>query len=168
MSHASLKVEPSEDKIKTGLRDRDTGKLAKYLSNALADSYVLYLQTQGAHWNVVGPAFYSVHELTEKQYEDLQEAIDDIAERIRALGHLAPASFDEFADLSVIKSKPSAKSAHDLIKGLVEDNQAVAERMRKAVAAAEEVEDVYTADLLTARIGAHEEAAWKLRSLLAE
>ncbi|MGF1461566.1 MAG: Dps family protein [Maricaulaceae bacterium] len=167
-SHAALKPEPNVETIDTGIAHRDTSKLAKYLSNALADSYVLYLQTQGVHWNVVGPAFYSVHQLTEAQYEDLAEAIDKIAERIRALGHIAPSSFREFTDLTVLDNEPTDQSAAALIKRLVHMNQAVADRLRKSVAAAEEVEDVFTADLLTARIGVHEEAAWMLRSLAAE
>lgn len=153
--------------VDTGIADRDTGKLAKYLSNALADTYILYLQTQGAHWNVVGPLFYSLHKLTEDQYQDLAGAIDNIAERIRAIGHIAPSSFPEFAQLSVLESEPTTHSAEQLVERLVNGNQAIADRLRKSVAAANEVDDVYTADLLTARIGAHEEAAWMLRSVLA-
>ncbi|SDE11912.1 MULTISPECIES: Dps family protein [Kordiimonas] len=157
-----------DEKIDTGIRERDTSKLAQYLSNALADSYILYLQTQGVHWNVVGPAFYGLHKLTETQYEDLAEAIDSIAERIRALGHPAPASFSEFEENSILTSEPGVATTEEFLRKLVDGNTSIADRMRKSVAAAEEIDDVYTADLLTARIGAHEEAAWMYRSLLAQ
>ena len=166
-AQAAFKPKVEHQKIETGIDERDTSKLAKYLSNALADTYILYLQTQGAHWNVVGPAFFGVHKMTEEQYEDLSGAIDEIAERIRAIGHVAPSSFAEFEQLSILESVPTDKSAGDLITRLVDSNQKIADRLRKSVAAAEEVEDVFTADLLTARIGKHEEAAWMLRSLLA-
>ena len=160
------KVEP--EKVDTGIEAPTTDELAKRLSEALADSYVLYLQTQGVHWNVVGPAFYGVHNLTEVQYQDLATAIDDIAERIRALGHVAPSSFGEFIKLSTLESTPNDNNAGELIEKLVRAHQSTAERMRESVAAAEAVEDVFTADLITARIGAHEKAAWMLRSILAQ
>ena len=163
----ALKSKVAATSIDSGLDVRDTEELAGHLSNALADSYLLYLETQGVHWNVVGPLFYGLHKLTEEQYVDLAGAIDEIAERIRAIGHIAPSSFGEFAKHSVLESEPTTQSAEALVKRLVEHNQSVAARMRRAVAAAEEVEDVYTADLITARIGAHEEAAWMLRSVLA-
>lgn len=167
-SQATLKPVPEQESIETGIADRDTIKLAKYLSNALADTYVLYLKTQGVHWNVVGPMFYGLHNLTEAQYQDLAEAVDALAERIRAIGHIAPSSFGEFAELSNLESMPTRMSAEELIAALVEDNQSIADRLRKSVNAADEINDVYTADMLTARIGVHEEAAWMLRSLLAD
>ena len=138
------------------------------MSPALADTYILYLQTQGVHWNVVGPTFYGVHNLTETQYEDLAGAIDELAERIRALGHISPSSFDEFAKLSDLVSVPTNKSAGELVEMLVDSNEKAARRIRRSVQTAESAEDVYTADLLTARIGVHEKAAWMLRSLLAD
>ena len=163
-----LKPKPHEETIGSGIADRDTGKLARYLSHAIADTYILYLQTQGAHWNVVGPLFYSLHKLTDKQYKALAKATDSIAERIRAIGHVAPASFKEFEELSILTSAPVASSAEKMLQDLVTANEKIADRMRRAVAAAEEVDDVYTADMLIARVGAHEEAAWMLRSLLAK
>ncbi|SLN62445.1 Dps family protein [Oceanibacterium hippocampi] len=165
---AVLQAKPGKVKVKTGIPERDTGKLATCLSRSLADTYILYLKTQGTHWNAVGPLFYGLHNLTEAQYEDLAAAIDDIAERIRAIGHVAPSSFAEFEKFSELKSEATQKSAENLVRQLVADNQAVAERLRHSVQAAEEIDDVYTADLLTARIGAHEQAAWMLRSILAE
>ncbi|MGF1606773.1 MAG: Dps family protein [Rhodothalassiaceae bacterium] len=160
-----LSPKPETKPVRSGIDPEDTKALATHLSQALADSYVLYLKTQATHWNVVGPMFYSVHNLTEEQYEDLQEAVDDIAERIRAIGHLAPGCFSEFTERSIVDSVPMKAEARDMIETLAKDNVAVAKRMREAVRKAEEMEDVYTADLLTARIGAHEEAAWMLRAL---
>lgn len=162
-----LDVKAERESLETGIKRKDTKTLAKHLSQALADTYTLRLQTQGVHWNVVGPAFYSVHKLTEEQYEELADAVDEIAERIRALGHISPSSFSEFVDLSVINSEEQTASAAKMLEDLVKSNELVASRLRKAVNAAEEVNDVYTADLLTARIGVHEEAAWMLRSLAA-
>ena len=155
----------SEENIDTGISENKIEALTEHLSRALADSYVLYLQTQGVHWNGVGPAFYSVHKLTEEQYEDLADAIDEIAERIRALGQTAPSSFGEFAEISVLESEPQKENVGAMLERLIDSNQAVASRLREAVEAAEEVKDVFTADMLTARIGVHEQAAWMLRSL---
>lgn len=168
MVQTALKPRVDVEEMGTGVREKATEKLAEYLSNALADTYVLYNNTQGVHWNVVGPTFYSVHKLTEEHYEDMAEAIDNIAERIRALGHPAPSTFGDFEERAVLKNRPATAAAAKLVDALVEDHKAIADRMRRAVAAAEEVQDVYTADLLIARIGAHEEAAWMLRALAAE
>ncbi len=166
MEHGTvLDATIQNEDIDTGIETKDISILATALENALADSYVLYLQTQGVHWNVVGPAFYSVHKLTEEQYEDLAKSIDEIAERIRALGQTAPSSFGEFAKIAILSSKPQKQSAAQMIESLIENNEKIALRLRKAVAVAEDVEDVFTADMLTARIGAHEQAAWMLRSL---
>jgi starvation-inducible DNA-binding protein len=101
--------------VNTGIEVKDRKKLAASLSRALAETYVLYLKTQGFHWNVVGPLFYGMHKLTEAQYEDLAEAVDALAERIRALGHPAPATFAEFLKLSKIKEMSGAPSAEDSI-----------------------------------------------------
>lgn len=165
---AILDVQVHEESVATGLNDKDTAKLARYLSNALADTYVLYLKTQGVHWNVVGPMFIGLHTLTERQYQELAAAIDELAERGRAIGHVAPASFSEFEELTVLDPSPLREGSAAMIEALSNDHEAVARRLRKAVLAAQEIEDVYTADLLTRRIGAHEEAAWMLRSVVAE
>ncbi|MEQ9125633.1 MAG: DNA starvation/stationary phase protection protein, partial [Alphaproteobacteria bacterium] len=103
-AQSAFRPKPETETVEAGIRPNDTGELAQRLSEALADTYILYLQTQGAHWNVVGPTFYGVHNLTETQYEDLAVAIDEIAERIRAIGHISPSSFGEFAELSDLAS----------------------------------------------------------------
>jgi starvation-inducible DNA-binding protein len=165
MADSSLKAVTGTSKVDTGITTAKRKQVAETLGQALADSFTLYLKTLGVHWNVVGPGFYSVHKLTEEQYTDLDAAIDAIAERIRALGHQAPASFGDFAKLSAISSDAIPKTAAEMLDALIADNEAAAKRMREFVAAADEADDVFTADLLTARIGKHEENAWMLRSM---
>ncbi|HZV19820.1 MAG TPA: DNA starvation/stationary phase protection protein [Sphingobium sp.] len=167
MANAALKAKPKETSVQTGISRAGTEAIADELSNALADSFSLYLKTLGVHWNVVGSNFFGLHKLTEAQYEDLQAAIDAIAERIRALGHLAPAAFGDFAKRSVVESEATLSSVETMLATLVKDNEAVARRLRKAVAVADDADDVFTADLLTARIGKHEENVWMLRAIAA-
>lgn len=167
MTQATLKAVTETNAINNGVDSRDTQAVANELKKALGDSYTLYLKTLGVHWNVTGPTFFSLHNLTEKQYEDLHEAIDEIAERIRALGQIAPASFSEFADSAAISSDVIADSATDMLDSLIADNETLARRFRAFVAVAEKADDVFTADMLTARIGQHEENAWMLRSMKA-
>jgi starvation-inducible DNA-binding protein len=166
MADTSLAKKPKVENIHTGLEQRDTTAVAKKLSEALADSFLLYLKTLSVHWNIVGPTFYSMHKLTQAQYEDLQAAIDELAERIRALGHLAPASFGDYTKLSQLDSTSTLTTAELMLKSLVNDNQAIARRLRTAVAVAADADDVVTADLLTQRIGKHEQNAWMLRSVV--
>ncbi|BAK65679.1 DNA protection during starvation protein [Sphingobium sp. SYK-6] len=165
MANAALQSKPKEQSFDTGIDRAGMDATADALATALADSFTLYLKTLGVHWNIVGPSFFGLHKLTEAQYEDLAIAIDAIAERIRSLGHLAPAAFGDFAERSVIESKTTLASAEDMISALIKDNEAVAKRMRKAVSVAEDADDVFTADMLTARIGKHEENVWMLRAI---
>jgi starvation-inducible DNA-binding protein len=165
MANAALQSKPEDVSIKTGIARADTDAVAEELANALADSFSLYLKTLGVHWNVVGANFYGLHKLTETQYEDLGAAIDAIAERIRALGHIAPAAFGDYADRSVVESKTTISTAEEMINALVKDNEAVARRLRKAVGIADDADDVFTADMLTARIGQHEQNVWMLRAI---
>jgi starvation-inducible DNA-binding protein len=164
MVSSDLGPEPSIEAIDTGIDDLDTQRLADVLSDALADSFTLYLKTLGVHWNIVGPAFFGLHKLTQEQYEDLDRAIDKIAERIRALGHIAPAAFGDFESRSQLDSKTTLSDAKHMLETLVQDNETVAKRMREAVRIAEECDDVFTADMLTARIGKHEQNSWMLRA----
>lgn len=162
----TAKATTKKDTVNTGIGANDRKEVAKALQHGLADTYSLYLKTLGVHWNIVGPAFYSVHKLTEVQYEDLHAAADVIAERVRALGHIAPASFGDYTKLSIVDSSETPHQADAMIKGLISDNEAIAKRMREFVEVAEDADDVFTADLLTARIGKHEENAWMLRALI--
>lgn len=162
-----LKATVRTEQPRTGIAPRDASTLADGLSRALAETYVLYVKTQGFHWNVVGPLFYGLHKLTEEQYGDLASAADAIAERIRALGHPAPASFGEFLERAGIDETPGRHSTEDMVGVLVADHETVARTFRNLVAVADKSADVVTADLLTQRIHAHEEAAWMLRSIVA-
>ncbi len=165
MANASLQAKPRETSVDTGIARAGTDAVADELSNALADSFSLYLKTLGVHWNIVGPSFFGMHKLTEAQYIDMGTAIDEIAERIRALGHIAPAAFGDFAERSVVESKTTIASAEDMLKALIKDNEAIARRLRKAVGVADDAGDVFTADMLTARIGKHEQNVWMLRAV---
>ena len=163
---AVLSSKPKEQRTENGIKRADRSELAKFLSKALADTFLLNVKTLNFHWNVVGPLFYSLHKLTEEQYQDLTDAIDVIAERIRALGFVAPGSLTKFAELTDIIEESGTPSAEDMINQLADDNERCARNLRVAVAAAEEIEDVKSADLLTDRIGQHEENAWMLRAIV--
>ena len=166
-THSAMKARPEEVVTHGGIARDDRLELADRLSEVLADTYLLYVKTQGFHWNVVGPLFVGMHKLTEQQYEDMAEAIDTIAERIRAIGFPAPGSFQQFKKLSSIEEETGTPTAKEMIQQLIDGNEACARKLRKAVMEAEKVKDVKTADLLTDRIGQHEENTWILRALLA-
>ena len=148
------------------------GRSLQCLSQVLADTYVVYLKTQNYHWNVVGENFYSLHLLFEKQYQELAEAIDEVAERIRALGSLAPATFGEYAALSHLKSTPppsaadGSSRAEQMLMNLVDDHQAIVDSLKEFISALEKAMDPATVDLLTERLRAHEKMAWFLKSSL--
>ncbi|MDN3638564.1 DNA starvation/stationary phase protection protein [Simiduia curdlanivorans] len=161
-----LSSKPKEQLTENGINRADRSELATFLSKALADTFLLNVKTLNFHWNVMGPLFYSLHKLTEEQYRDLTDAIDVIAERIRALGFVAPGSLTKFAELTDIIEESGTPSAENMINQLADDNERCARSLRVAVAAAEEIEDVKTADLLTDRIGQHEENAWMLRAIV--
>lgn len=152
--------------IDIGISKDDRKKITEGLSHLLADSYSLYLNTHNFHWNVTGPMFQTLHLMFEGQYNELALAVDNIAERIRALGHFAPATYSEFAKLSSIKEPKGVPAAKDMIKQLVQGHEAVAKTARSIYPAAEKASDEATADLLTQRIQLHEKTAWMLRSLL--
>jgi len=142
--------------------------IAEELSKLLADSYTLYVKTHGFHWNVTGPMFQTLHLLFEQQYTELALAVDLIAERIRALGVRAPGSYGEFAKLTSLLEAAGARTAEEMLRELVTGNEAVVRTARAIIPIAERACDQATADLLTQRLGAHEKAAWMLRSLLGE
>ncbi|WDI31059.1 DNA starvation/stationary phase protection protein [Hyphococcus flavus] len=149
-----------------GVARSDRKTLAGMLGAALASTYTLYHKTHAYHWNVTGPLFYSLHKLTDEQYLDLAEAADAIAERIRAIGFAAPVGLAGYADNDVVRDVEGTPSAGDMIAELASDHIAVAAQLRDFVEEADNTGDVYTADLLTARIGVHEEAAWMLNAML--
>ncbi|MGH9944495.1 MAG: Dps family protein [Pyrinomonadaceae bacterium] len=154
--------------INIGIEEQDRKQIAEGLSRLLADNFTLYLKTHNFHWNVTGPMFRTLHVMFEEQYNELWTANDQIAERIRALGLFAPASFAEFTRLASIKEEQGVPRAQDMIRLLVEGHEAAARTARGVIETAEEANDAPTADLLTERLQVHEKTAWMLRSLLAE
>jgi len=155
-------------KVNIGIDENARKEIAEGLSRLLADTYTLYLKTHNFHWNVTGPMFQTLHLMFEAQYNELALAVDLIAERIRALGFPAPATYSEFAQLSSIPETPGVPKAHDMIRLLVEGQEAVTRTARSIFPVIEEVNDEPTADLLTQRMQVHEKTAWMLRSLLEE
>jgi starvation-inducible DNA-binding protein len=153
-------------KIEIGISEQDRKSMADGLSRLLADTYTLYLKTHNFHWNVTGPMFQTLHLMFETQYNELALAVDQIAERIRALGHPAPGTYAEYARLSSIPESAGVPKAQDMVRLLVEGQEAVVRTARSVFPAAEKAGDGPTADLLTQRMQVHEKTAWMLRSLL--
>ncbi|KRA14982.1 MULTISPECIES: Dps family protein [unclassified Lysobacter] len=159
----------SAPSIDIGISPADRKKIAEGLSRFLADSYTLYLKTHNFHWNVTGPMFNALHVMFETQYTEQWTALDEIAERIRALGFNAPGSYAEFVRLSSIPEEPGLSDAADwreMVRQLVVGNEAVCRTARKVLDQADDVDDAPTEDLLTQRLQTHEKYAWMLRSLL--
>ncbi|MGB4062811.1 MAG: Dps family protein [Azonexus sp.] len=152
--------------IDIGITDADRKKIAKGLSALLADSYTLYLMTHNFHWNVTGPQFNSLHNMFMGQYTEQWNALDIIAERIRALGFPAPGTYKEFVKLASIQEVEGVPKATDMIRHLVTAQEATARTARKLFPIVDAANDQPTADVLTQRIDIHEKTAWMLRSLL--
>jgi starvation-inducible DNA-binding protein len=155
-------------KIDIGISKTDRNTIAGGLSKVLADSYSLYLKTHFFHWNVTGPMFQTLHLMFETQYNELALAVDLIAERIRALDHIAPGTYSAYAQLTAIPESKGVPKAKEMIKELVEGHETVARTARSLYPAVQKANDEATADLLTQRIQVHEKTAWMLRSLLAD
>jgi len=153
--------------INIGINESDRKEIADGLSMLLADTYTLYLKTHNFHWNVTGPMFETLHLMFERQYTELAGAVDQIAERIRALGFPAPGTYAEFGRLASIKEEVGVPSAEDMIRKLVDAQETVVRTARSVFPAVERAHDEPTADLLTQRMQVHEKTAWMLRSLLA-
>jgi starvation-inducible DNA-binding protein len=159
------KIDQPEHVVESGL-DRDGRReLCNMMGEALASTYVLYHKTHAYHWNVTGPLFYSVHNLTDEQYKNFAMAIDEIAERIRALGFPAPVGLKHYYEKSTIEDVTGIPDAGTMLRELALDNQHIAGSMRKIVEKAEEIGDSFTADFVTDRIGTHEEFSWMLSAL---
>jgi starvation-inducible DNA-binding protein len=152
-----------------GISDKDRAAIAGGLSRLLADTYTLYLTTHNFHWNVTGPMFNTLHAMFMAQYTELWNAVDPIAERIRALGHDAPGSYAQYGKLSSLPDAPTKPpKAMEMVRRLVEGHEAVARTARSIFPLAAKADDQPTADLLTQRLDIHEKTAWMLRSLLEE
>ncbi|PSB03123.1 Dps family protein [Merismopedia glauca] len=153
-------------KVDIGIEEQERQKIAQGLSRLLADTYTLYLKTHNFHWNVTGPMFRTLHLMFEQQYNELALAVDLIAERIRTLGFPAPGTYSDYAKLSSITETLGVPKAEDMIRLLVEGQEAVVRTARSVFPITEKVNDEPTADLLTQRMQVHEKTAWMLRSLL--
>lgn len=159
----SLSTTPSPDDVSTGVKD--TAAIARGLSDVLADTYRLVFKTHAYHWNVEGPAFFSMHKLTEEQYEDMFAAADVLAERIRALGHLAPSRMDEILNRSKIEDASGELNAREMAQDLAASHERVAHRLHALAEMSGSRRDIVTEDLATARSAFHEQAAWMLRAI---
>ena len=158
-------------KIKTvamdiGISEADRKKIVKGLSALLADSYTLYLMTHNFHWNVTGPQFNSLHVMFMAQYTEQWNALDIIAERIRALGFPAPGTYKELVKLATIQEVEGVPKAFEMVRHLMAAQEATARTARKLFPVVDAANDQPTADVLTQRIDVHEKTAWMLRSLL--
>ncbi len=149
-----------------GIDTKQREKIAKGLSALLADSYTLYLMTHNFHWNVTGPQFNSLHAMFMDQYTEQWNALDLIAERIRALGLPAPGTYKQYVALASIQEVEGVPKANDMVRHLVAAQEATARTARRLFAVVDEANDQVTADVLTQRIDVHEKTAWMLRSLL--
>ncbi len=154
--------------IDIGIADTDRRKIADGLERLLADTYTLYLKSQGYHWNVSGPMFRPLHLMFEEHYVELREAVDVIAERILSLGHPAPATFGAFGKLSSIDEDDTVPAALEMVRRLAAGHEQAAKTAREVTTLAEGAGDVATADLATTRVEVHEKTAWMLRATATE
>lgn len=165
---ATLGISPNNTMtVNIGIDSNQRQQIADGLSKVLADSYTLYLKTHNFHWNVTGPLFTTLHLMFEEQYQELAMAVDEIAERIRALGFAAPATYPEFSRLTAIEETEGVPTAEEMIRLLVQGQETVVRTAREMISVAEKSNDLPTLDLLTKRMQIHEKNAWMLRSLLA-
>ena len=160
------KKQAKDGSIDIGISEKDRKAIADGLSRLLADTYTLYLKTHNFHWNVKGPMFQTLHLMFETQYNELALAVDLIAERIRALGYPAPGTYREYAKLSSIKETEGVPEAREMIRLLVEGQEAVVRTARGVFPLVDKAHDEPSADLLTQRMQVHEKTAWMLRALL--
>lgn len=152
--------------MNTGISYEKTKEIAGGVSSVFADTYTLYLKTQNFHWNVTGPRFHQLHGMFEEHYSEMAEAIDEIAERIRALGQRSPGSFKEFLQLTSISEETGDLTPDQMIMKLIEGHETISRKSREVVQVASKHNDEATADLLTSRMLTHEKTAWMLRSFL--
>jgi starvation-inducible DNA-binding protein len=152
--------------INIGISTEDRANIADALSRVLADSYMLYLKTHNFHWNVTGPMFQTLHIMFMEQYTELWNALDNIAERIRALGHFAPGTYARFVELSSIKEEAGVPNAQEMIRQLVDGQETLIRTVREAFKIADDASDQPSAGMLSDRMEIHEKNAWMLRSFL--
>jgi starvation-inducible DNA-binding protein len=150
--------------IDIGIDEKGRDRSAQALTKLLADTYALYLKTHGYHWNVEGPHFQQLHALFMEQYTEMWNAVDELAERVRALGEYAPASYSQMAKLSSITEETGQPNWQDMVVNLANGHHEVAKSAREVLRVAEDIGDDATADVVTPRITLHEKTAWMLRA----
>lgn len=150
--------------INMGMNADQRGEMADAVATLLADTYALYFKTHAYHWNVTGKRFHDLHAMFEEQYTELWQATDDIAERVRALGKLAPISYAELAKDASIKFDDKTPDADTMVRNLVEGHEQVVRTARAVLKLAGKHEDEATADLVSPRVTTHEKTAWMLRA----
>jgi len=163
-----LNVKPQTENVRTGIGEDDRKDIAQAISRVLTDTYLLVIKSHVYHWNVVGPLFHPIHEMTEEHYENLFQACDELAERIRALGHPAPLTDTRVLAEGNIIIEATAPTARDMVQDLVSDHEGLCRTMREAAELAEEKGDFVSHDLLTARLTYHEKVIWMLRAIITE
>src|SRR6478736_3127805 len=142
-------------KFDTGIKQQDREKVAQPLAKVLADTYILAAKTQGFHWNVKGTHFYPLHKMFEEQYDALQDALDPIAERLRALGYSAPGSLQGILKLASIKEQDNVISGHNMVNELLEGHEALSKLIHSTIEGIDGTRDEVTSDLLTERLAEH-------------
>jgi starvation-inducible DNA-binding protein len=152
--------------VNIGITGEKRKVIAERLSKLLADTYTLYVKTHNFHWNVTGPHFHSLHQMFEEHYQALAGAVDEIAERIRALGHFAPGSYAQFSELTDIKEATSVPDYQEMVRQLCEDHETVIRSARASLPEVSDAADEADTDLITARLEYHEKTAWMLRSMV--
>jgi starvation-inducible DNA-binding protein len=163
---ARPRYQPQGDVMDIGIAEGKRKELAKGLSKLLADTYTLYLKTHNFHWNVTGPHFQQLHLMFMDQYTEMWNAVDVVAERIRALGEFAPGGYKAFAALSSIKEAEGNPEWHDMVKQLVEGHETVIRTLRETLPKVQEAKDESSSAMIGDRLRIHEKTAWMLRSLL--
>ena len=156
----------NERQVNIGISRQNRRTIADGLSRLLADTYILYLKTQNFHWNVTGPSFYSLHKMFEEQYQGLALATDEIAERIRALGFVAPGSFASFSKLTSLKEDKETLASDEMLRSLAKGHEILIHTAQEALASADTAGDQPTIDLVTERMEFSEKTAWMLKSSL--
>ena len=155
--------------INIGIKSENLAAVAHSLSKILADEFVLYTKTRNAHWNVEGPDFYNKHKFFEEQYGQLEEIVDQVAERIRTLGHYAPATLKQYLELTHLSEVSRAKNdSQGFIRVLLEDHESILIHLRENIDGyANALKDAGTSDYITGLMEKHETMAWMLRAHLA-
>jgi len=168
MKTESKTVITTEVKPNIGLTEKERDEVVRILKNLLADEYILYTKTKNYHWNVTGPQFHDLHEFFGKQYEEVDEIVDDVAERARQLGGMSVGTLSEFLKNTRMKEHPNEyPDARTMISNLLDDHEAIIRNLRMdADATAEKYHDMGTNDFLIGLMEQHEKMAWMLRSFL--